>query len=204
MAQVRAGSSSAAQHARVQLAGVPDDPVARRAARRSGRGATAPARRRARSARRPRRRPTTPGGLAPRRPSRPGGPGPTSRAARGRRSAPTATCHGCGGHRAQQRGERLVVRAAGRRRAAAPAARRSPREHRARARTAPRSRWPRDEVAGQRSPSRPGSSVVRSSGSSSDSGLRTHDDLAARVVVGQAERVEGRRRRRTGRPSTST
>ena len=51
--------------------------------------------------------------------------------------------------------------------------------------------------------SRPGSSVVRSTGSSSDSGLASRTPGGG-IVGGQTERRRGRRGRRTGRCSTST
>ena len=167
-----------------------DDPVAARAAPRTGRGATARAGRRAPSSSTPRLPGDRPGRLdrvgPARRPARapPAGQLAVRRRARPRR--------GAAGRAAPRRAPRPRRRsAAGRPAAAARAGSGSGArpEDRRRSRRAPTSWLPRPTLR-RSACSRPGSSVVRSSGSSSESGL------ASRMTL------RGARRRRAARSAS--
>ena len=193
---------SAAQTRRVQLAGVADAPPRRRSSSRAAAGV--PGRRRRLAHLDARRRAAA--DLADRldrvRPGRRRGPGPTSRPARRSPASTTASVQRLRAARARsQRGE-LVVGRAGR---STPSDRR-PCSRPARGGTPARSRRAptvarRGRGCGAAVVEQPGSSVVRSSGSSLDSGLASRTVSRRGVVGGQPERVEVGRRRRTGRPA---
>ena len=183
MTDVRARQLQRRAHPRVQLAGVPDDPVADEQLRAAARVPRRPLAR-AHGQLDARGGGDQPGGLRPRRPSPPAGPAPTSRAARGCRPArrPRATA------------------APARRRAARPASRRpdgrstpgsgagvrSPPGNTAPCSNSARSRWPRERLRASVA-SRPGSSVVRSA------------RLLLRQRVAHDDDLRGAGRRRAGR-----
>ena len=188
MTEVRAGSSSAAHTRGCSSPAWPTtrSPTSSSAQRPGCQGARSPARTVS----------STPGGGGddPRGLDRvgPAGRPPGPHQPRGSRLPGQRDGHvpGLRGHRTEQRGQRLVVRTA-------VDARHRRGERWSPGNTAPcsnsaRSRWPRERLRASVA-SRPGSSVVRSAGSSSESGLRTTTDRAAEVVVGQAQRVERRR-----------
>ena len=126
-----------------------------------------------------------------RRPPRsPAAPAPTSRAARGSPAAPRRRATAAP---APRPAARPASSSSGRRSTPGSGAGvRTPPGKTAPCSNSARSRCPRERLRASVA-SRPGSSVVRSAGSSSDSGLRTTTTVAARVVVRQAERVERRR-----------
>ena len=195
MADVRAGSSRAAQTRGCSSPACPIDAGRRRPARRSGRGATAPAPPRAPSS-------STPDAAATSRAAS-HRVGPARRSAgphqpRGSRlpASATATCQGCSGTAPSRAAS---VSSSGRRSTpGSGAGARSPPGNTAPCSNSARSRWPRDEVAGQRGEQagqqrRPQRRLLLRQRVAHD------DDLPARVVLGAGPGRPAPPSRRTGR-----